>query len=192
VDLSKFKPSDWLLLGGGVLFLIGGFLDWITAEASVGGVGFSVSGGNAFDFFLTGIIPWILIVGAAVITALLLAGTLRPATAPWPAILVFATAVGALLVLIRFLVPAIGEDVPDGIDIGRGVGLWVCVLAAIASTVGAVLGFREAGGTLNDLTDAGKLRAAFNRPGASTPAPPPPPPPGSPTPPPPPPPPPAP
>lgn len=32
MDLSKFKTSDWLKVGGGAVFFIAGFLSWWTFE----------------------------------------------------------------------------------------------------------------------------------------------------------------
>lgn len=172
MDLSKFKTPDWLIVGGAAVFLIGGFLDWISVD--VGSESASV--GNVFDFFLTGIVPWLLIIGAGVVTVLLNAGTLKSSTAPWTLILVAATVLAALLVLLRFLMPAIGEDVPDGLDIGRGIGLILCTLAAIVAAAGAVMNFTSAGGSIGDLTDRNKLRSQFQGGGAGAGTPPPPPP----------------
>ena len=90
MDLSKFKTPDWLVVGGAVLFLIGGFLDWITVEVA----GFSATGGNVFDYFFTGIVPWLLIIATAVLTVLLLTGTMKAGTVPWPMIFVVATGGG--------------------------------------------------------------------------------------------------
>mgnify|MGYP001194400279 CR=1 FL=1 len=165
MDFSKFKTSDWLLAGGGLLFLIGGFLDWISVDLGILG---SASGNNAFDYFFTGIVPWILIIGSAVVAVLLATGTIRAGTTPWPMILLAATALGTLLVLLRFIFPGMGEDVPDEVDIGRAIGLWLCTIAGIVATVGAAMKFRESGGDFADLRDPNKLRGAFNRPGAGT------------------------
>ena len=170
MDVSKFKLTDWLMVGGGLGFLIfGTFVAWI--KVSVAGV--SASDGNAFDFFLTGTIPWILIVGAAVVAFLLAGGIIKAGNVPWPIILLAATALGTLLVLLRFLFPAMGEDT-FGFDVGRGVGLWFSTIAAIVATVGAAMNFRLHGGTMSDFTDVEKLRGSFRRTGGS-PLPPPPP-----------------
>jgi hypothetical protein len=177
MDLSKFKVPDWLIVGGALGFLIfGTFVGWI----KVSGAGASATDGNAFDFFLTGTIPWILIVGAGVVTFLLAAGVIKDAgNVPWPTILLAATALGALLVLLRFIFPTMGEDtdVLDGlgIDIGRGAGLWLSTLSAIVATVGAAMNFRAHGGTMSQLTDVDGLRSSFRRDGSSTLPPPPPP-----------------
>jgi phosphotransferase system glucose/maltose/N-acetylglucosamine-specific IIC component len=77
MDFSKFKTSDWLMIGGGVLTLIGGlFLDWIKVESFS-----SFSGGDAFDFTLTGALPWLLIIASTVITVLLVLEKLDPQSA---------------------------------------------------------------------------------------------------------------
>ena len=66
-----------------------------------------------------------------------------------------------------------------GVDISRGIGLYLALLAAIAVFVGCVMAFRESGGDLNDLKDFNKLKSAFGSGGsnsAGSPPPPPPPP----------------
>jgi hypothetical protein len=186
VDLSKFKTSDWLKIGGGLGFLIFGFVSWV----KVGFGGESESVGNAFDFFFTGTIPWILVIGTAVITVLIAMGTIKPGSLPWPLILLAATALATLLMIIRLLFnPIEGKDLIEagGGSVGRGIGMWVSTLATIASLVGAFLGFKEAGGDLNDLKDMNKLKGQFGGAGGGSAAPPPPPPPPGATPPPPPP-----
>ncbi len=61
MDFSKFKTSDWLKAGGALGFLIFGFFSWVKIDFGAD-LGFAVddSGGNVFDFFFTGIVPWIL------------------------------------------------------------------------------------------------------------------------------------
>ena len=177
MDLSKFKTSDWLIVGGGLGFLVfGTFVGWIRFS----GGGQSESDGNAFDFFLTGTVPWILVIGAAVVTFLLAGGVIKPSRTPWPLIVLLATALGTLLVLLRLLFPTMGEDTEIldelGVDVGRGVGLWLSTVSAIVATVGAWLNFQASGGTVKDLTDFDKLGSAFRRPGGAPQPPPPPPP----------------
>lgn len=158
MDFSRFKTPDWLVIGGGLAVLIGGFLDWFSIEG--------VSGGNAFDFFLTGTVPWILIVGAAVITLLLAGGVIKAGGAPWRLIVLGATALGALLLLIRLIM---GADLSDFGDLGgtpdigldRAFGLWLTVLGGIVAAVGAFLGFQAAGGNVRDLTDMDKMKRSF-------------------------------
>lgn len=174
MDLSKFKTSDWLLIGGGVGMLIfGTFVDWVKVEFA----GFGASGGNAFDFFFTGTVPWILLIGVAVVTFLRAQGTIKD-TLPWPLIIVFATLLAALLLLIRFIF----NPGAEGTD--RALGMIVSVLSGIVAAVGGVMGFTASGGDLKDLTDVNKLKGAFDKGGASaggSDMPPPPPPPAPPT-----------
>ena len=139
--------------------------------------------GNAFDFFWTGVLPWLLIIGSGVITFLLATGTLKRSNVPWPLVTLIATALGALLVLLRLLFnPLESKDEVEAIggEVGRGFGLYLCTISAIAAAVGGFLGFKEAGGDLNDLKDMNKLKSSFGgsgsgstSSGSSTPPPPP-------------------
>ena len=196
MDFSKFKTSDWLKVGGGLVMLVAGFLRWWGIDGvSIPELGRTVGGldWNAFDFFFTGTIPWLLIVAIGVLAFLGAAGIFKlPASLPTPLIFLAASALSLLLVIFRIFGP--GHGAPDEHGLDRGIGLYLAILAAGAVLAGSFLGFKESGGDLNDLKDVNKLKASFGG-GSSaapgmTPPPPPPPPPGM-TPPPPPPPPPA-
>ena len=169
MDLSKFKVGDWLLVGGGAVMLIFGFaLPWRTANVA----GISVSGDNAFDFFLTGGVAYLLVVAAGVVTFLLAGGFIKADQVPWPLVMLGATGLATLLMLLRLLLGS-GYD-----EVDRGSGMFVAFLAAGAALAGAVLNFTSAGGNLKDLTDLDKLKSAFGGTDAGrTPPPPPPPPP---------------
>jgi len=179
MDFSNFKTPDWLMIGGGIGIFVFGFFNWVT----VSGFGFSSSGGNVFDFFWTGTIPWILVIAAGVITFLLAQGTLRQEQAPWPLILLAATGLAALLLLIRLVFnPLEGKDVIEsaGGDVGRGVGMILSVASGVAAAAGGFLNFQASGGNLKDLTDVDKLKASFSSNGDDDAPPPPPPPPPAP------------
>jgi hypothetical protein len=171
MDLSSFRKADWLMVGGGAGFLIfGTFFDWVSFSR----FGVDFSDGNAFDFFFRGTIPWILIVGSGVLAFLIAGGVVKRDLAPWPLILLAATALGTLL---NFLLVLVGPS-KSGVDFDRGIGLWLSFVAAVVALVGAVLGFKESGGDMSDLRDVNKLKAAFGGTGATgTTDPPPPPPP---------------
>ena len=62
---------------------------------------------NAFDYLLTGVLPWLLIVGAAAVTVLLATEALRPGNVPWPLVMVGATLLGFVLIVIRLI---LGHD----------------------------------------------------------------------------------
>ena len=168
MDFSKFKTPDWLIIGGGVAVFIGGLaLDWLSADAGppVG----SVSGGNAFDFTLTGALPWLLVVASAVVTVLVVMEVLTKDQAPWTLIVLSATVLSAVLLLIRIIFnPGVGE----GVD--RGMGMYLTFIGAAAAAAGAFMNFQAAGGTLKDLTDVEKLKSSFSKGGGDAPPPPPP------------------
>jgi hypothetical protein len=149
MDFSKFKTYDWLMIGGGLGMLIFGlFLDWLSAGP--------FSAGNAFDFFFTGTIPWLLLVAVAVLVFLKVQGTLGD-NLPWSLIFLGATGLSVLLLLIRLLFnPGVGE----GVD--RGSGMYLSVLSGIVSLVGAFMAFQAGGGNVKDLTDMNKLKGSFS------------------------------
>jgi hypothetical protein len=169
MDFSKFKTPDWLIVGGGVAVLIGGlFLKWITVDFGFG----SASAGNAFDFFFTGTIPWLLVIASAVVTVLVIMEVLSKDQAPWTMIVLAATALATLLLLIRVLFnPGVGEGG------GRGMGMYLTFIGAAVAFAGAFLNFQASGGDIKDLTDVDKLKASFSKGGGSSAEMPPPPPP---------------
>lgn len=177
MDVSKFKPSDWLKVGGGALTLIGGFLAFYSQpEITVGGVVVSSGDGsvNAFEFFWTGTLVWLLVVAVGVLSFLLAGGMLKKGTTPWTLLFLAATAVAALFIICRVLFsPGVPSEAAD-----RGIGMWFLLLGTLAALAGSFMGFTEAGGSLNDLTDVNKIKAQFGQKGGGHGAPPPPPPPG--------------
>ncbi len=176
MDLSKFKTSDWLKVGGAIGFFIFGFFSWTTVSGP-GGVG-GDSGFNVFHFFFTGTIPWILVIATGIITFLLATGSMKSGTLPWPLIMLIATGLAALLLLIRLLFnPLDGKDAIEsfGGSVGRGIGLILSVISGFAAFAGAFMGFKESGGDFNDLKDMNKIKGAFQGSGDSAPPPPPPP-----------------
>jgi hypothetical protein len=164
VDLSKFRPGDWLLLAGAAVMLIFGLaLDWTTSG--------ELSGDTAFNYFFTGGLSWFLVVGAGIVAVLLAVDAITPGTTPWPVLLVLGTGLATVLMFIRLLLG--GRD-----DFSRGPGMWVAFFAAVAAFAGAFMSFTESGGKVSDLTDIDRLRDAFKggQGGGSAPPPPPPPP----------------
>jgi len=142
MNLSKLKTTDWLVVAGGVLVLIFGLLKWFSWEINNGGV--TIKGKtNAFDYLLTGVLPWLLVVGAAVVTVLLASEAIRRDGVPWPLVILGACLLSAILVLIRVVV---GHDVDtDGdvdVDVSRGIGLWLSAVGAIVATAGAFLAYQ--------------------------------------------------
>jgi len=185
MDLSNFKTHDWLMIGGGVGMFVFGFFEWVTI--SVAGFGVTVdANANVFDFFWTGTIPWLLVIGTAVVAALLVLGVLQRELAPWPLIMLAATGLATLLMLFRVVFNPIDGADEVGLDVGRGIGMIVSALATFVALAGAFLNFQASGGDLKDLTDVDKLKSSFSSGASSTdgrdemPPPPPPPPPPAP------------
>ena len=77
MDLSKFKTSDWLKVGGGVVMLIAGFLTWwqpscpsgsgAACDAAIDSLGLDFT---AFDLTFSGLFPWLLLVAVGALTFL--------------------------------------------------------------------------------------------------------------------------
>lgn len=190
MDLSKVKVHTWLMAVGALVTLICGLaMDW--AKVSEGG--FTVSGNNAFDYFFTGGLAWLLTVAVGVLAVLHATGQLRSSNAPWPLIMIGAAALALLLMLLRLIIGG-GEE--QGVDLDRNTGMYLTFIGVAITAAGAFMNFTASGGDIKDLTDPNKLKQAFDRPDGLNPpqappaggTPPPPPPPSSgPTPPPPPP-----
>ena len=165
MDFSKFKTHDWLKIGGALGFLIFGFMNWITIDVGMAGLG-SESGAKVFDFFFTGTVPWILILGSGIITVLLTTGTMKGGKANWAMLMLIANGLAAVLLLIRFIFnPIDGKDSLEamGVDVQRGIGMILSVIAGLVAAAGAVVAFTSGGGNLKDLTDVNKIKDGFGQ-----------------------------
>ena len=144
MDLSKFRTCDWLLVAGGAVMLIFGMaLDWASRDG--------ISGNGPFTYFFTGGIAYLLVVAAGVITFLLVG-----------------TGLATLLMLIRLL---IGADT-DGVELHRSSGMYVAFIASAVALAGAVIDYRESGGTFRDLIDINSWTSTSETPLSDPPAPP--------------------
>ena len=135
------------MVAGSVLVLIFGLFRWFTWEASIDNVVvIPEQTSNAFDYLLTGVLPWLLLVGAGVVVVLLATGALLPGKVPWPMVLVGVTGLAFVLILIRLI---LGQDVDaEGdvdVDVSRGIGIWMSALGGLVAFVGAFIGFRNTG-----------------------------------------------
>lgn len=139
MDLSNFKTHDWLKVGGGALFLIAGFLPWWSAGR--------FGSANAFDYTLTGLLPWLIFVAIGVLSFLDAGGVFKlPENIPAPTIFLIASAVGTLLVLIRMFDDGTGFNALD-----RGAGLFLALIAGVVVTAGSYMSFTATGGNLAEL-----------------------------------------
>lgn len=158
MDFNKLSTGDKVLAGSGIALLIFSFLPWYTAKAKGGlGVGSASSSNNGWDYFLTGIVPVLLalvLVGYVVVTKLLDGTKLPDMPVGWPIVVLGVAGLAALLVILRLIVGS-GEDVPsyakDLVDISRGFGLFLSVVASLGLAGGAFLKFQEDGGDFSNI-----------------------------------------
>ncbi|MGH9136459.1 MAG: hypothetical protein ACRD0G_05340 [Acidimicrobiales bacterium] len=144
--MDKLKPNDWIVAAGGALVLVFGLVRWFSWEVTVEEVVATRGKSNAFDYFFTGVVPWMLIAGTGVVTVLLATEALRPGKIPWPLVLLAATALGFVLIVIRLIIahdPATGSGADA--DVSRGLGVWMSALGGLVAVVGAFIGFRNEG-----------------------------------------------
>ena len=146
--LRALKVNDWMVVAGGVLVLVFGLFRWFSWEVTVENVvEVPEQTSNAFDYLLTGVVPWLLIIGAAIVTVLLATDALRPGNVPWPLVLLAATLLGFVLIVIRLIAsidPGVSGEGADA-DVSRGIGIWMSALGAFIALVGAFIGFRNTG-----------------------------------------------
>lgn len=144
MDLSKFKPSDWLVGGGALVFLIAMFLPWYKVDFS-----FVEASSSGWDYFLLGIVPLLLLIAVAVLALLPmfqpnanLPATIGPVNRSQA--LLIGAGLATLLVLLRLLFKDDGglEGEADDI-IDRGIGLFLAFLASLAVLAGAFMKQKE-------------------------------------------------
>lgn len=140
MDLSKLKPSDWLIGGGTIVFLISLFLPWYGVESF--GTDFANSGA---DYFLTGWLTLLLLVAAFVLLVLpkLADGVNIPnEIGPLSKLQAGLAAAGAaaVLVILRLLIASdnVG-DIDTDFELDRKYGLFVALVAALAAAAGAFM-----------------------------------------------------
>jgi len=149
MDVSRFRVGDWVLVAAGVVMLILGLaVHWVTIEADGRNFG---GARNAFDYFFTGGLAWLLVVAAGVVTFLLAARAIQRESAPWTRLTLGAAALATLLMLIRVIIGG-GADQRIGnqdVTLGRGAGMFIALVAAIGALVGALLNLREEGDSVS-------------------------------------------
>jgi hypothetical protein len=136
---GKFGMDDVLKVVGGGLFFIAGLLSWWRLD--VDGVTHSTT---AFDYTLTGIVPYVIFVAIAILTVLDRTDSLRlPTAIVEPVVQLGAAAIAALLVIWRFVFSEIDDH--GGASVGRGAGLYLALVGAIVALVGCIMTFRDVG-----------------------------------------------
>ncbi len=154
---NEFESADWLKAIGGILFLIGALMPWWEFEFREG-FGWS---NNAFDYVITGMVPFVIFTGIALLTIIIKTDSLPlPAWLVHPILQLALAIVGAVLVAVRFFW---SEQSDDTLDVSRGLGLWLAAAAVVLTLVGCVIGLRESvedeyDPATEDPYDAGPIR----------------------------------
>jgi hypothetical protein len=134
---GKFGADDVLKVVGGGVFFIAGLLSWWRLD--VDAVTHSTT---AFDYTLTGIVPYVIFVAIAIVTLLDRTDSLRlPAAVVEPVVQLGAAAIAAVLMIWRFVFS--GIDAQGGASVSRGVGLYLALLGTILALVGCIMTFRQ-------------------------------------------------
>jgi hypothetical protein len=145
VDLSRLSTltrNDWLSAGAGVVAFVASFLPWYTVELDGGGSGRRASySASGWDVGIGGWLPVLLLMTVAgVIVARALGVTVPAQVRPHLGLgLVAVPAAATAVILLRWLTFPGGEDALG--SAGAGFGLYVGLLTAVVSGVGAARAF---------------------------------------------------
>ena len=140
MDLNKLTLSDKIIAGSGIVLFIAYFLTWFTVDAGIFSA--DVSGGDVTNAFLFATIPMLigLVMAGVVIASKLFDVKLPELPVPWGTAMFGAGALAALLVVMKLLLGEDDEGI-DGIEINRGLGLFLATLAALGLAAGGFLKF---------------------------------------------------
>jgi hypothetical protein len=142
-DTTRLRFGDLIAAGGGLLLIISLFLNWykVSAEGALIDISVSASGWDALGF----IDILLFLIGATAIALAALRAFGMAGRIPVPAGLALLAlgALATLLVIFRILVIPDGDV--DGVDVGRAFGIFVALVAALATLVGGWLSWNDEG-----------------------------------------------
>jgi len=174
MDLNKLTTAEKVIIASGIVYLIAMFLPWWGLDFGE----FGSASNSGWDYFLTGILPLLLVI--AMVTQIALAKfstTQLPAPPiPWNQIHMILGAIVAVLLILRVVIGSSEGDGSFEVDLDRMWGLWVALLAAIGVGVG---GFLKSKDPEDAYTGPGYPQGGPGYPQGGPGAPPPPPPGGS-------------
>jgi hypothetical protein len=123
--------GDRLGLLAGVVLAVSAFTGWYAGQGAGEGVKVSVTG---WDTGVGGKVVFFLGVAVVLVVALREVGIELPAAVPESLVIVFLGAVATIIVLVRVI------SIPDDFFFaGRGVGIWISLVAAIGVIVAGLL-----------------------------------------------------
>jgi hypothetical protein len=129
MDTSRLTPADMIAGVGGIVLLISLWLPWYGVSVDVAGFSASESASGWEVMSLIDIILFLCAVVAIGVVAAKAAGALPP-DVPAALVLFAAGALAFLLCVFRLIdIPAPG-DVPDEVDLGRKIGVFIAVIAS--------------------------------------------------------------
>lgn len=165
MDLNKLTLGEKVIAASGIVFLISMFLPWW------GLFGYSNTG---WDYFLTGILPLLIIIVMVGQIALAKFSTteLPKPPLPWNQIHLIAGAVVAVLLILRVLITSSEGSGGFEVDLEREWGLWVALLSAIGVGVGGFLKSKDPEDVYNGSQYGGGPGPYGGGPGAPPPPPP--------------------
>src|SRR4029453_4651630 len=147
MDLNKLSTADRVIGASAIVFLISTFLPWWGKDFGAEfGVSCCTDPQNGWDYFLTGLIPLLLVVAMVVVIVLDRFTTTQLPTAPlpWGQVHLIAGATVAVLVVLRLIIPSNDVPGPVDVDLDRMYGLFIAAIAAIGVGVGGFLKSKEA------------------------------------------------
>jgi hypothetical protein len=152
-DAKTVHKNDWGVIGGGALVLIASFLPWWSFESGP----FKVSWSGWDSKFLAWFGILCAIAAAAIVVMRVMGVDLPKLQVGWRTIVLGLAGLSALLILLRFLL-----NPGNGVDLSRGIGLFLGLIGSIVAAVFAYLAFAESG----ERADIDRMRAdrAANRP----------------------------
>lgn len=140
-DWKKLSQTDKVISVTGLIALIGLFLPWF----SISTPGFSASS-DGFNSGWFGCLGALLIVAAAVYIVLLRSGSQMPRFSYGPGVIVLGlSALGALLVILRWVTIGHGGGLYSGVSWGPSFGLYLVLIAGIVQAFFALRLFRASG-----------------------------------------------
>ena len=130
-ERGMFGIGDRLGLLAGLVLAVSAFTGWYAGEGTGEGVKVSVTG---WDTGVGGKVVFFLGVAVVLVVALREGGIEMPAAVPESLVIVFLGAVATIIVLVRVI------SIPDDFFFaGRGVGIWISLVAALAVIVAGLL-----------------------------------------------------
>ena len=143
MEREGFGLGNWLKAAGGLLFFVAGLLPWWHLKNSDG---HPLVTTNAFTYQMTGLVPYVVFVGIAILTIIIETESLRlPRILVNPILTMLAAFCATVLVGIRFFKDGYdnGSLEADGYSITRGIGLYLAAVSALIVLAGSVLLFRD-------------------------------------------------